>query len=304
MKDRHLITVDELRAAGALDVPEAWKKSLGEDTNLFSETIAGHATTSPGWALGSIEESRLTKRSPNHPLSAPHSSGAIVSSVDLRAIARTESEFLAQSMAPILYARPNTVGRFTDLPILMWYEAQPTPRGRMFRYSVVFTNEDGGTATDRLMATWGRTTDIEFVYGVEVDSAGAAVREEFQGAGHQVPAFNGRHEGRQQEHGLPAGRHEHGEQPGERRPERRQRNPRQVLEVRALRKQRRVEIARREPRLQARDASPEDARLESGQCPVHAHRFESTWIARRSWSSPEDCRSLAVMERSVSGSSS
>jgi len=129
-------------------------------------------------------------------LSAPHSFGALVTSVDVRTIVRTENEFLAQSMAPILHARPNTVGRFTDLPILMWYEVQPTPRGRQFRYSVVFTNEDDGTATDRLMATWGRTTDIEFVYGVDVDDAGAVLREEIQGPGHQVPAFNGRHEGR------------------------------------------------------------------------------------------------------------
>ena len=75
-------------------------------------------------------------------------------------------------MAPIVYARPNTVGKFTDLPLLMWYEIVPTPRGRQFRYSVIFSNEDGGTQTDRLMATWGRTTDIEFVYGVEVDDAG------------------------------------------------------------------------------------------------------------------------------------
>ncbi len=29
MADPHLITVDELRAAGALDVPAAWRKSLG-----------------------------------------------------------------------------------------------------------------------------------------------------------------------------------------------------------------------------------------------------------------------------------
>jgi hypothetical protein len=34
--DRHLITVDELRAAGALDVPEAWRKSLRVERNLFS----------------------------------------------------------------------------------------------------------------------------------------------------------------------------------------------------------------------------------------------------------------------------
>jgi hypothetical protein len=33
----HLISVDELRAAGALDVPPAWRKSLGGDERgLFS----------------------------------------------------------------------------------------------------------------------------------------------------------------------------------------------------------------------------------------------------------------------------
>jgi hypothetical protein len=105
------------------------------------------------------------------------------------------TDFTAQSMAPILYARPNTVGRFTDVPMLMWYEIVPTQRGLQFRYSVIFSNEDGGTATDRLMATWGRTTDIEFVYGVEVDEHDTVLAEEFQGPGHEVPSFKGRHEG-------------------------------------------------------------------------------------------------------------
>jgi hypothetical protein len=102
----------------------------------------------------------------------------------------------ALSMAPILYARENTVGKFTDLPLLMWYEVAPTSRGRQYRYSVIFSNEDGGTQTDRLMATWGRTTDIEFVYGVEVDERDRILAEEFQGPGHEVPPFIGRHEGR------------------------------------------------------------------------------------------------------------
>jgi len=73
----------------------------------------------------------------------------------------------------------------------MWYETAPTPRGRSYRYSVIFSNEDGGTATDRLMATWGRTTDIEFVYGVEVDANGRTIAEEFQGPDHVVMAFRG-----------------------------------------------------------------------------------------------------------------
>jgi hypothetical protein len=41
-----LITVDELRAAGALDVPAAWRKSLGVERDLFSGLIDdedGHA---------------------------------------------------------------------------------------------------------------------------------------------------------------------------------------------------------------------------------------------------------------------
>ncbi|HMB80312.1 MAG TPA: hypothetical protein VKI43_09615, partial [Vicinamibacterales bacterium] len=126
--------------------------------------------------------------------------GAGPASIDVIAVQAltegTTDNLVAQSMAPILYARPNTVGKFTDLPLLMWYEVERTPRGRKFRYSVIFSNEDGGTQTDRLMATWGRTTDIEFIYGVEVGESGQILSEEFQGPGHEVPAFRGQHEGR------------------------------------------------------------------------------------------------------------
>jgi len=122
--------------------------------------------------------------------------GAATISVDALQPIADRDEALAQSMAPILFARANTVGRFTDLPILMWYEVVPTARGRQFRYSVIFTNEDGGTATDRLMATWGRTTDIEYVYGVELDRSGSVVAEQFQGPGHEFPPFTGRHDAR------------------------------------------------------------------------------------------------------------
>jgi hypothetical protein len=31
VEEPHLISVDELRAAGALDVPAEWRKSLGEE---------------------------------------------------------------------------------------------------------------------------------------------------------------------------------------------------------------------------------------------------------------------------------
>src|SRR5436190_4075022 len=156
------------------------------------ETVADYRITLGAVAPG---RHRLTiDRDPT--MSAVGAGSAAIDVPDVSILSRGSDDFSAQSMAPIPYARPNTVGRFTDLPLVAWYEIVPTPRGRQFRYSVIFSNEDGGTATDRLMATWGRTTDIEFVYGVEVGGDGRILAEQFQGPGHEVPPFKGRHEAR------------------------------------------------------------------------------------------------------------
>jgi hypothetical protein len=117
-----------------------------------------------------------------------------VTGIDVASIGEGDPSYDAVAHAPILHARPNTIGHFSDVPLLMWYETEATARGRLHRYSVIFSNEDGGTATDRLMATWGRTTDIEFVYGVEVDANGLTLAEEFQGPDHVVTPFRGAHE--------------------------------------------------------------------------------------------------------------
>lgn len=67
-----------------------------------------------------------------------------------------DSEVLAN--APILFARADTIGLFSDIPLIVYAEADPR------QYTVVFSHEDGGTNTVGLMARWGRTTDIEHVY--------------------------------------------------------------------------------------------------------------------------------------------
>ena len=108
----------------------------------------------------------------------------------------SDASYVARSLAPILYARPNTVGRFTDVPLFMWYEMEPAGIGTRYRYSVVFTNEDGGTPTDRLMATWGRTTDIEYIYSVVVDATGRILSDDYQGPDHVTMPFAGQREGR------------------------------------------------------------------------------------------------------------
>ena len=123
--------------------------------------------------------------------------GAVrLESVEIEQYADTDANYVARSLAPIIYARPNTVARFTDVPLFMWYEVEPAGIATRYRYSVVFTNEDGGTPTDRLMATWGRTTDIEYLYSVVVDATGAILADDYQGPDHVTTAFRGQRDGR------------------------------------------------------------------------------------------------------------
>ncbi|MFI6516340.1 hypothetical protein ACIBF1_12345 [Spirillospora sp. NPDC050679] len=87
----------------------------------------------------------------------------------------------------------------TDTPLIAWHSARPAARAghRVLEYSVVWSNEDGGTDSPALMARWGRTTDIEWVYRVEVDAAGRRVPGTgvYQAPQHLTLKFTGRYEG-------------------------------------------------------------------------------------------------------------
>lgn len=102
---------------------------------------------------------------------------------------------LALARSPILFARANTIGHFTDVPLLMYYEIFAESKtagetGLRVRYTVIFSHEDGGTPTAALMARWGRTTDIEWVYEF-VWRDGQVTEESFQGVGHETKTFGG-----------------------------------------------------------------------------------------------------------------
>ncbi len=102
-----------------------------------------------------------------------------------------EEDRLALSHSPVLYARANTIDRFTDIPLLMYYEIlRPTGKDLLVRYTAIFTNEDGGTQTLALMARWGRGTDIEWVYEVRL-RGGRIVAETYQGVNHETKPFTG-----------------------------------------------------------------------------------------------------------------
>jgi hypothetical protein len=114
-----------------------------------------------------------------------------VPDVRIATVAEDAPEFRALAFAPALHPRPNELGRFTDVPLVMWYETDATARGTRIRYSVIFSNEDGGTPADRLLATWGRLTDIEYVLGVEFDGQGRVLEATYQAKDHKILPYRG-----------------------------------------------------------------------------------------------------------------
>lgn len=95
------------------------------------------------------------------------------------------------AFAPVLFERKNAIGQFTDIPLLTYVE-QLTENGRnILQYTVIFSNEDGGTSTRSLMARWGRTTDIEYVYRAYLKPDGTLEKAIIQGRGHQDMEFKG-----------------------------------------------------------------------------------------------------------------
>jgi hypothetical protein len=109
------------------------------------------------------------------------------------------------SHAPVLYGRNGDdsggpfQNAFTDTPLVAWHEDVPAavPGHRVLTYSYIWSNEDGGTSTPQLMARWGRTTDIEWIYQVEVDAQGHRVpgTAVIQAPNHVTQPFGGTYEG-------------------------------------------------------------------------------------------------------------
>jgi hypothetical protein len=109
---------------------------------------------------------------------------------------------LAARYAPILYGRdlPEIPGRYennaTDVPLLEYHTIATGADGTTtIEYTMIWSNEDGGTNTPALMARWGRTTDIEWIYRVVLDPAGRIVSEQYQAPNHETKSFSGAKQG-------------------------------------------------------------------------------------------------------------
>jgi hypothetical protein len=96
--------------------------------------------------------------------------------------------------APVLWLRSDTIGVATDLPLMMYAEDLRVNGTGLLRYSVIFSNEDGGTATAALLARWGRTTDIEMAYEEDWRD-GQVIASRYQGPDHHTPDYGATREG-------------------------------------------------------------------------------------------------------------
>jgi hypothetical protein len=158
------------------------------------------------FALGNLRAGRHTLRLHYAAGRSPSDAGvASLQDIGIWTMKKSSPGYVAARYAPVLYGRnvAATGDRFqnnhTDTPLVAWHEVRPAAtRGHsIIEYSVVWSNEDGGTSPPALMARWGRTTDIEWIYRVEVDARGHRVpgSEVFQSPAHGTTVFHGRYDG-------------------------------------------------------------------------------------------------------------
>lgn len=118
-------------------------------------------------------------------------SDLVIGEARIRALEAGSPEEEMVRHAPVLFSRQDADGRFSDVPLLVYAARGSDSAGPWIEYSVVFSNEDGGTSTRDLMARWGRTTDIEYVYRVWPGPNGQARRTLIQTREHQDVPYDG-----------------------------------------------------------------------------------------------------------------
>ncbi|TVY10508.1 hypothetical protein [Paenibacillus cremeus] len=153
-------------------------------------------------AAGEVEQgSHKVQLYPNPDKSASKTAIPQIEQLTSTMIGPGHPDYDVYRYAPILYGRNllNVDGPFennyTDTPLFMYHQKTKTDSSTIIEYSMIWSNEDGGTSTPALMARWGRTTDIEWFYRVTLDAKGNLLSEAYQGEDHQTSTFSGVKEG-------------------------------------------------------------------------------------------------------------
>jgi len=145
--------------------------------------------------LGFLEAGEHTLRVERDVQWSALASGFELLSVQVREYRPGDPDYQVIANAPILYARQDTLGRFSDVPLSSYCERLQEQGRTVLQYTTIFSNEDGGTPTRALMARWGRTTDIEYVYRLYLSATGEPERATIQTRNHREVDFDGVREG-------------------------------------------------------------------------------------------------------------
>ena len=124
----------------------------------------------------------------------PWPEGLGIAKASARVVPAGSADSIVLAHTPTLGIRADTIGTASDIPLMLYVEDERRAGRGWIRYSVIISHEDGGTPAPALMARWGRTTDIELIYEVELDGT-RLVQDRFQGPDHEVRAFAGPREG-------------------------------------------------------------------------------------------------------------
>ncbi len=119
-----------------------------------------------------------------------------IESIDLIDIATIDIDEDALKHSPILYGRDLlswNESTHTDIPLIMWHDINQESENKRITYSIIFSNEDSriGVGLADLMYSYGRTTDIEWMYEVLLSACGDILSEIFQGAFDITSNFQG-----------------------------------------------------------------------------------------------------------------
>jgi hypothetical protein len=134
---------------------------------------------------------------------------ATLTDLKFHTLTAADTGFGAAEYAPVIYGRtgqgpsPDVAGPFqsavTDTPMVVFHTetAAPTTGDLVYRYYVVYSDEDGAPSVPAALAQWGRSTQIAWVYQVAVDGAGKVVpgSAAVQGQDGSTVPFTGGHEG-------------------------------------------------------------------------------------------------------------
>ncbi|MCE5306235.1 MAG: response regulator [Acidobacteriales bacterium] len=155
-----------------------------------------HVMAYPGYAKQPVPVFFSTAGPAGRHIRTKHSPGIQVEVANLREVAPGDESYLPLAYAPIVHARADTIENMSDAPVVAYCERLTEGGVTLLQYTMVFTNEDGGTSTRGLMARWGRTTDIEYIYRAYLKPDGSLLRATIQGRGHKEIEFEGRRDGR------------------------------------------------------------------------------------------------------------